>query len=252
VCSAVRIFCVKTGKNLQNLNYHNDLIYLIAFNEDSSHIISVCADKRIRVFDNKSVPEPDIKRQIVQTSQQHTDQVTTFVVSSDRSTMVTSGKGKEIRVWDLNSGSLVSTLYKHLSSVPYISISNDDQLLLSASQDQVLVLWDLKTFTPLTEFKSPNDVFLSACFWQKHAFVLAGGNDGIRVWDFEKRKQIGCLQNSKTRADSLAFTLDEKFVVSASGEMTSHRVCRDGEKVLAQFLFFVWDFKGFREKLGLS
>ena len=253
VCLAVRIFCAKTGKNLQNFAYHNDLICLVAFSQDSCQIVSVCADKRIRIFNNKATPDPDIKSQIAQTNEQHTDQVTTFVITSDKSKMITSGKGKEIRVWDLNSGLLVSTLYKHVSSVPFILISSDDQTLLSASQDQVLVLWDLKTFEPLNEFKSPNDIFLSACFFNQHSFVIAGGNDGIRVWDFSKRKQIGCLQTSKTRADSLALTSNGRFVVSGSGQNSSHKVSKDtGEKALAQFLFFVWDFKGFKEKLGLN
>jgi WD40 repeat protein len=243
---------INSMENIQGFKYHNDMICLAILNKEEDSIISVGSDKRIRVFEITNAKESSVKTQEIYEVPQHLDKVTCVIFSSDKKKMITSGKGKDIKIWNTTTKELDYTIIGHTSSVTYLALSTDDNLLLSASQDMKLNLWNLKNYKKIISLKSETDVFLSCCFCNKNKFIIAGGNNCIKIWDIEKEKQVGAIQCTKTRADSLTLDKKQKYLVTASGENTSHHIeTEKNSQLSARFKFFIWNFENFLKKIGL-
>lgn len=60
----------------------------------------------------------------------------------------TGSNDKKIRIWDIKTGSLKSTLTGCLQSVMCVSFNATDELLLGASNDNAARLWHLGTGRP--------------------------------------------------------------------------------------------------------
>lgn len=64
----------------------------------------------------------------------------------------TGSNDKKIKIWDVKTGSLKSTLTGCLQSVMCVSFNATDELLLGASNDNAARLWHLGTGRPRVSF----------------------------------------------------------------------------------------------------
>ena len=62
--------------------------------------------------------------------------------------VATGSNDKKIKIWDIKTGSLKSTLTGCLQSVMCVSFNATDELLLGASNDNAARLWHLGTGRP--------------------------------------------------------------------------------------------------------
>jgi WD40 repeat protein len=79
----------------------------------------------------------------------------------------TGSNDKKIRIWDIKTGSLKSTLTGCLQSVMCVSFNATDELLLGASNDNAARLWHLGTGRPRVS------LFFSACLAVFYFLVIA-------------------------------------------------------------------------------
>lgn len=71
----------------------------------------------------------------------HTLYVVSVTVSSDCSYIVSGSFDKDIKVWDLETGTLISTLKGHKKEVDSVAISPDNQYIISGSNDKTIKVW---------------------------------------------------------------------------------------------------------------
>ena len=79
------------------------------------------------------------------------------VAISPDSTKVVSGSGgydNTIKVWDLNTGKLLSTLKGHNDHIYSVAISPDNTKIVSGSYDNTIKVWDLNTGKLLRYFRA--------------------------------------------------------------------------------------------------
>lgn len=72
----------------------------------------------------------------------------------------TGSNDKKIRIWDVKTGSLKSTLTGCLQAVMCVSFNATDELLLGASNDNAARLWHLGTGRPRVSLFFPGTCFL--------------------------------------------------------------------------------------------
>ena len=64
--------------------------------------------------------------------------------------LISGGDDSQVKVWDLNTKTCVSTLQAHFSAVTSLSITEDGWTLLTGGRDGVVVVWNLRNYAKVT------------------------------------------------------------------------------------------------------
>jgi WD40 repeat protein len=91
-----------------------------------------------------------------------------------------------IRLWDVESGRLVSTLAGHTKRLCSVQFSRDGKMLVSSSFDKTVRLWDVAQGKPLKTLEGHTDRVESATFTVDGKRVVSVGNQDnpvVVMWD---------------------------------------------------------------------
>ncbi|GJJ76741.1 autophagy-related protein 16-1 [Entomortierella parvispora] len=117
----------------------------------------------------------------------HDSEVNTVSLSNGGTMFATGSSDKKIKIWDIKTGSLKSTLTGCLQSVMCVSFNATDELLLGASNDNAARLWHLGTGRPRHTLTGHIGKVFSARFNPDSTKVVSGSHDRtIKVWDLQK------------------------------------------------------------------
>ena len=59
--------------------------------------------------------------------------------------LISCSRDKTIKIWDLNEGSCIITLFGHTDEIKSIRIDNQTNILASCSEDKTIKIWNLKS-----------------------------------------------------------------------------------------------------------
>lgn len=79
----------------------------------------------------------------------HQDSV--YCLQFDASQIVTGGRDRTIRFWDMSTYTCTRTLIGHEGSV--LALQYNDQLMVSSSSDTTVIVWCIKTFKPIQRLR---------------------------------------------------------------------------------------------------
>lgn len=79
----------------------------------------------------------------------HQDSV--YCLQFDVSQIVTGGRDRTIRFWDMSTYTCTRTLVGHEGSV--LALQYNDQLMVSSSSDTTVIVWCMKTFKPIQRLR---------------------------------------------------------------------------------------------------
>lgn len=79
----------------------------------------------------------------------HQDSV--YCLQFDASQIVTGGRDRTIRFWDMSTYTCTRTLVGHEGSV--LALQYNDQLMVSSSSDTTVIVWCMKTFKPIQRLR---------------------------------------------------------------------------------------------------
>ena len=79
----------------------------------------------------------------------HPPAVGAVTLSQDEKLLITSGRDRAVRVWDIATRQNIVTMQHH-SYVPVLALSPDDQRLVTVTDEGELRVWQLRTGDPLT------------------------------------------------------------------------------------------------------
>ena len=104
-----------------------------------------------------------------------------LVLTPDEKTIITYENN--IKIWDLATEELLSTLSGHSNIVRSVAISNDGSTVVSGSRDGTVKIWDLATGELLSTLQGHSDSVKSVAISPDGSTVVSGSNDtDIRVW----------------------------------------------------------------------
>jgi WD40 repeat protein/transcriptional regulator with XRE-family HTH domain len=155
--------------------------------------------------------------------QAHTDTVKSLVFSPDERTLATSSWDGAIKLWDLESGTLLWTIWQTYN-IYCIAFSPDGQVLASGGDDATVRLWDAKSGAhqqTLTGHTGP--VFALA--WSPTGGILASGgfDTQIRLWERpweQPEHSVRMLTGHTNWVFALAFAPDGRTLASGSTDQT--------------------------------
>ena len=146
----------------------------------------------------------------------HTGMVLSAAFSPDGKLAVTAASDKSARIWDADTGVLITPLAGHARAVTQISFSPDGGRILTASQDKTARIWDAKTGALLVTLAGHSRAVASAQFSADGKRVVTASHDKTaRVWDAQTGALLATLPTDASEAQTIAISRDGTHVVVA-------------------------------------
>lgn len=149
----------------------------------------------------------------------HADPVTALALSPDGRTLVTGGRDRSIRVWDLNNAKVIRTLQGHTEEITSLTFSKDGTQLASASKDQNIRIWNLSSSDEHRNFAGHEGYVWTAVFsGDGKLFASAGADKTIIIRNALTGEILKKIPAHAQAVTALAFDQDGALLASSGGD----------------------------------
>jgi WD40 repeat protein len=158
---------------------------------------------------------------LVRTLVGHCSAVAGVAITPDGRRAVSASWDHTLKVWDLETGRVLSTLTGHSSGIYGVALTPDGQRAISASKDHTLKVWDLDTGRALCTLKGhSSDVHGVAVTPDGKRAVSASGENTLKMWDLETSSELVTLEGHSSAVTGVVVSPDGRRAVSASRDQT--------------------------------
>ena len=168
-----------TDNVLVTIGDHERSITSIAFSPSNEKLVaSGSLDATIRIWNIK-------RRQLaVNPLKGHNNSISAIAYSPDGTRLISGSDDKTVRIWNSETGQLLSTLSGHSSDVNSVAYSFDGSRIVSGSDDKTIIVWDAQSGQIVCGSFNAADSVKSVCFSPDGKQILSGSWDNtVRVWD---------------------------------------------------------------------
>ncbi len=169
----------------------------------------------------------------------HRSAIASVAITADGRTGLSGGYDKAARLWNLDTGDLIETLYASNEGVIYcVALSFDGRLALTGAADANVRLWELNpdrggAAIRFTLSGHTHRVYAVA-FSPDGRFALSGSHDRtVRVWDLESGKPHRILQGHADSVNALALPPGGRSAFSGGQDRTVRLWSLDAGEVRA-------------------
>ncbi len=209
---SVRLYDVKTGKEIRQFVGHTAAVQNVAYSSDGKYIATASADKTTRVWDATTGQE--VHRFTLQT-----DKLTGVAFSPDGKYVLGDTPA---RIWDVTTGQEVRQFHSQLGAVASVAFSHDGKTIVTGNADGSVEQWDARTGTEVNRFTGHTSPVYLVRFSPDDKFVLtASGDTTARLWDAATGKELQRFTGHTNPVYGVAFSPDGKQVFTASGDGTA-------------------------------
>ncbi|KAJ8127630.1 hypothetical protein O1611_g6009 [Lasiodiplodia mahajangana] len=144
----------------------------------------------------------------------HTDSVMCLKIYNNY--LVTGSYDATIRLWNLDSGSLIRTFLGHTAGIRALQF--DGSKIISGSLDETIKIWNWQTGQCLLTISNHNDALVGLDLAGK---ILASSSMDrtIKIWNFEG-KEAFTLRGHKDDVNSVNMDTASRTLISASDDFT--------------------------------
>jgi guanine nucleotide-binding protein subunit beta-2-like 1 protein len=183
--STLRLWDLTTGLTTRRFQSHTKDVLSVAFSVDNRQIVSGARDKTVKLWNTLG------ECKFTTHDGGHTEWVSCvrFSPNTQAPAIVSCGWDRLVKVWDMNKYKLKTNLIGHTGYVNTCTISPDGSLCASGGRDGTVMLWDLNQSQHLYSLNANSEIH-SLAFSPNHYWLVAGTNNGIRVWDLENKQVV--------------------------------------------------------------
>jgi serine/threonine protein kinase len=151
----------------------------------------------------------------------HTDFVSSLAISPDSKTLVSGSGDRKIKIWNLQTGGLKTTLALHTDIITSLAISHNGQTLVSSSKDGTIKTWNLSTGSLKNTINVDKTVVNSVDISPDGKTIVSNGENGtIKIWDLATGKLSKTLTGHNKAVWRVVISSDGKTLVSGSVDKT--------------------------------
>ncbi|KAF7193539.1 putative E3 ubiquitin ligase complex SCF subunit sconB [Pseudocercospora fuligena] len=134
----------------------------------------------------------------------------------DDNVLITGSYDTTVKVWDINTGEELRTLYGHTSGIRALQF--DDKKLMTGSLDSTMRMWNWKTGELLRTFPAHQDGIITLHFTE--GYVATGSRDRtVRVWN-NTSKATFVLRGHTDWVNCVKIDQASRTLFSASDDLT--------------------------------
>ncbi|HWQ31514.1 MAG TPA: serine/threonine-protein kinase [Blastocatellia bacterium] len=237
---AIRLWNLKTWREVAVLRGHADLISRAVFSADRRVLASISNDRTLRLWDVAARRELKVIRG-------HEDEIYSLDFSPDDQLLVTASHDRTARVWRVSDLLTPDVLDGHTGLIFSVAISPDGSHVATGGQDGTVRLWNLQDGA-MTVLRGHKAQILAVAFSPDGRTLVSGSDDSIiRWWDIASGQVLKTISNDTAHGiRSLAISPDGKWLAvpgrlearlrdAASGELLQQYVGHDNHVLCVAF-----------------
>ncbi len=206
--TAIRVFDVAGGREVQVLADHTAAVRSLAFAADNRTLVSASADKTARLADVG----------VLTVLEAHAGGVTGLAYHSNGTQAISGGADKTVKLWDLTKGTVLKTFGPLTDPVTAVAFSRD-YLQVGAAAGKLVKVWTLADGKEVQTLTHPA-VVSSLSFNGDKARLVTGAADNLaRVWDVAGGKELQAFPHAGP-VSGVAFHPTQPALVTASADKT--------------------------------
>ncbi len=203
------------------LDAHEGEAWAVAFSPDGKLLATAGADRTVRLWDVSGDRERPGYGRPVRRLEGLSGNVFCVAFSPDGKRLAAGdgdlfgGPRGEVRVWDVERGTVLATLRGHTGTVRAVAFSPDGKLLASAGYDRTVRLWDAETGAAKATLTGHAKSVLGLAWGPDNLLASAGGdpmNPGdageVLLWDAASGKRRGPLVGHRAGITGVAISPD--------------------------------------------
>ncbi|GHU75042.1 hypothetical protein AGMMS49992_18190 [Clostridia bacterium] len=201
---------IREPNSTEELNVFCDKKAEIIFSPDSRSFMVLFAGDRY------SYQYKILENSISSYFDEHESSITTVAYSDNGKEILTSSKDKTARIWDAETGKMLTVFKGHKGEINSACISKSGDYVLTGSTDASIKVWNAKTGkVERTIYGKKKTPLRSAMSYDGTKFASAS-HDAIRVWDISTGFLLSQFTLSDDFANVLMFSRDAKKMLTAS------------------------------------
>lgn len=218
-----------SGAELVSVDAHEGAVVCLAIDSGNRLCITGGADCRIRFW---SLPNGKLQRTVTAHKREERlswlppepESVLCLAVSPDGTLLASGGTDGKVLLWNLPSGSLMTTIQAHVGSVTTLTFTPDSCVLVSGGADRRIHLWRSRDGSAITTLA---DHFgeINALLTDRAGDVLVSSGGGglridrsVRLWRLPEASPIAALGGHDRAVVSLAFNSSGTVLCTGGGD----------------------------------
>ncbi len=195
---------------------------------DRGHSIIIDA-----LLDNADASEPKPRLTLAGTSlthpggaltgivKSHGGPVEALAVSPDGRWFVSGSQDWALRLWDLQSGSVVRTFKGHVGVVHAVAFTSDGKSILSGSEDRTVRLWDVDSGKEIQSLKGHTLAVQGVAISADSKFACSVSEDGtVRLWEIASRVSKVVYKGRDHQLNTVTITANGGTLYFGAGDWT--------------------------------
>jgi WD40 repeat protein len=146
--------------------------------------------------------------------------INSIAISPNNDILASGHDDKTIKLWNLNTYKLISTLTGHSQAVKSVAFSPKGNTLATASDDKTIKLWNLNTLEEICTLYGHSSPVKSVAFSLGGILASGSWDKTVKLWNITTGEEISTLTGHQLQVSAVAFSPQGHLLASASFDRT--------------------------------
>ncbi len=207
----LKIWDIKTGKELKTIKGHEREIEAVNFSSDGKYFISASDDNRvIKIWITES------GRLIRNIKYTHRTSINAITFSPDNKYIYSCGWDMKVKKWDFKTGKELMIYNGHTHQVMDIKFLPDPSYFVTAGKDGLIILWNADKPEPVKVIEAHDEEITGIDISSDGKYVVSGNGVKLTVWKLQTGKEIFSSEPQESGINSVAYSPNGEYVASGS------------------------------------